>query len=184
MKKAFLIVTALFAFSLFSNASFAQTTAPAAPAAPAASGSGDVVAALATSDHLNATAILVRVADLSKTLADAGPYTVFAPTNDAIAALPASKVDSLVKDPAKLAALLKLHVISGKMTKADIIKALTTGKGKASLKTIDGQSLTLSVNNGRLQLADDKGNTAQVTVFDLPATNGVVHGINGVLGSK
>lgn len=180
MKKAFLIVTALLAFSLFSNTSFAQTTAPAAPA----SGSGDVVATMATSDHLNATAILFRVADLTKTLADAGPYTVFAPTNDAIASLPASKVDSLVKDPAKLAALLKLHVISGKMTKTDIIKALTTGKGKAALKTIDGQDLTLSVNNGRLQLADDKGNTAQVTVFDLTATNGVVHGINGVLGSK
>lgn len=180
MKKAFLIVTALLAFSLFSNTSFAQTTAPAAPAA----GSGDVVASMAGSEYLNATAVLMRVADLSKTLADAGPYTIFAPTNEAIAALPASKVDSLVKDPAKLAAVLKLHIVSGKMTKADIIKALTTGKGKASLKTIDGQTLTLSVNGGKLQLADDKGNTAQVTVFDIPATNGVVHGINGVLGAK
>jgi len=79
---------------------------------------------------------------------------------------------------------LKAHVIVGKYDKAALIQALTAGKGKATLKTIDGQTLTLSVINKKLAITDAQGNVVEVTSFDTPATNGVIHGINGVLMSK
>jgi uncharacterized surface protein with fasciclin (FAS1) repeats len=182
MKKPVLIITALLAFSLFSTAVFAQTAAPAA-AQPAAS--GDVVASLTSSDNYTALSIAIRSAGLSTTLEGAGPFTIFAPTNEAFGKLPSTKLDSLVKDNAKLATVLKFHVVSGKYTKADLIKALGASKDrKTTLKTLDGETLTLSVVGGKLQLADDHGNTALVTSFDLPATNGVIHGLNGLLLSK
>lgn len=179
MKKTFLIVTALITFSLFSGATFAQTTPTAAIQT-----SGDIVASLTSSDNYTALSIAIRAAGLAETLEGAGPFTVFAPTNEAIGKLPSAQLDALMKDPAKLAATLKGHVISGKLMKADVIKALSAGKGKTTLKTLDGQDLTLSVANGKLQLADAQGNTALVTAFDLPASNGVIHGLNAVLTGK
>ena len=182
MKKPILIVAAFLALSLFSKPLFAQT-APAAPATTATA-SGDVVASLTSSDNYTALSIAVRAAGLAETLEGAGPFTIFAPTNEAFGKIPSTQLDALMKDPAKLALVLKGHVISGKLMKADVIKALTTGKGKATLKTLDGQDLTLSVASGKLQLADAQGNTALVTAFDLPASNGVIHGLNGVLVGK
>jgi uncharacterized surface protein with fasciclin (FAS1) repeats len=185
MKKPILIVAVLVIFSLFSSTTFAQTTPPApAPAAPAPAAGGDAVASLTSSDNYTALSIAIRAAGLAETLEGAGPFTIFAPTNEAFGKIPSAQLDALMKDPAKLAAVLKGHVISGKMMKADVIKALTTGKGKATLKTLDGQDLTLSVANGKLQLADAAGNTALVTAFDLAASNGVIHGLNAVLVGK
>src|ERR1700742_4000165 len=136
MKKPILIVAVLVIFSLFSNTTFAQTTPPSpTPAAPAAGG-GDAVASLTSSDNYTALSIAIRAAGLAETLEGAGPYTIFAPTNEAFGKIPSAQLDALMKDPAKLAAVLKGHVISGKMMKADVIKALTTGKGKATLKTL------------------------------------------------
>ena len=183
MKKPILIVAALLTFSVFATQSFAQT-APAAPATAAPAGGSDVVASATSSDNYTAFSIALRAAGLSETLEGAGPYTIFAPTNEAFGKIPSAQLDALIKDPAKLATLIKGHVVSGKMMKADVIKALTTGKGKATLKTLDGQDLTLSVANGKLQLADAAGNTALVTSFDLAASNGVIHGLNGVLVGK
>ena len=183
MKKPILIVAVLVIFSLFSNTTFAQTTPPA-PAATPAAGGGDAVASLTSSDNYTALSIAIRAAGLAETLEGAGPYTIFAPTNEAFGKIPSAQLDALMKDPTKLAAVLKGHIISGKMMKADVIKALTTGKGKATLKTLDGQDLTLSVANGKLQLADAAGNTALVTAFDLAASNGVIHGLYAVLVGK
>lgn len=188
MKKPILIVAALLTFSLFTTNVFAQTAPatppPTAPAAAASAAGGDVVASLTSSDNYTALSIAVRAAGLAETLEGAGPFTVFAPTNEAFGKVPSAQLDALMKDPTKLAAVLKGHVVSGKLMKADIIKALTTGKGKAVLKTLDGQDITLSVANGKLQLADAAGNTALVTGFDLAASNGVIHGLNGVLVGK
>ncbi len=181
MKKPILIVAAFLTFSVFATQSFAQAAAPAA-AAPA--GGGDVVASATSSDNYTAFSIALRAAGVAETLEGAGPYTIFAPTNEAFGKIPSAQLDALMKDPAKLAAVIKGHIVSGKMMKADVIKALTTGKGKATLKTLDGQDLTLSVANGKLQLADAAGNTALVTSFDLAASNGVIHGLNGVLVGK
>jgi uncharacterized surface protein with fasciclin (FAS1) repeats len=183
MKKPILIVAALLTFSVFTTQSFAQT-APAAPATAAPAGGGDVVASATSSDNYTAFSIALRAAGLTETLEGAGPYTIFAPTNEAFGKIPSAQLDALMKDPAKLANVIKGHIVSGKMMKADVIKALTTGKGKATLKTLDGQDLTLSVANGKLQLADAAGNTALVTGFDLAASNGVIHGLNGVLIGK
>src|SRR6201986_4991192 len=189
MKKPILIAAAVLTFSLFTTHVFAQTAPatppPAAPAAAApAAGGGDVVASLTSSDDYTALSIAVRAAGLAETLEGAGPFTIFAPTNAAFGKLPSAQLDALMKDPTKLATVLKGHAVSGKYTKADLIKALSTGKGKTTLKTLDGENLTLSVVNGKLQLADDHGNTTMVSHYDLSATNGVIHGLNDVLVGK
>ncbi len=100
---------------------------------------------MGNSDYSTAAAAL-KTAGLDATLKTGGPYTIFAPNNAAFNKLPAGKLDSLTKDPAKLSAFLKGHVVTGRYSKADIIKALTDGKGAATLTTIDGQSLSLSVS--------------------------------------
>jgi len=182
MKKTALIATAFFTFLLFANSSFAQT-APAAPAAAAAP-TGDVGVTLAGSDNTSVAAFLVKVASLNQALAAAGPYTVFAPTNEALTKLSSTKLDSLLADPTKLATLLKAHTVVGKFEKADIVKALNASKDRTVVfKTIDGGNLTLSYS-GKLILTDDKGNKANVLLYNVPATNGVVHGLGDVLISK
>lgn len=193
MKKSVLIAIVSLATGILSNKAIAQTqqqdttkkdttnAAPATPAAPSAA-SGDVVGVLSSSTDYAPFALAIKNADLETTLKAAGPFTIFAPNDVAFSKVPKPTMDELMKDHAKLAKVLKYHVVAGKYTKADIIKALGAGKGKAVLKTIDGESLTLSVNDkSNLQITDAKGNAALVIAFDLMATNGVVHGLNGVL---
>ncbi|HWD89430.1 MAG TPA: fasciclin domain-containing protein [Mucilaginibacter sp.] len=178
MKKPIFVVTALLAFCLSANSLFAQTT-PAAPAAP----TGDVVAAMTSSDNYNAFSIAVRAAGINTQLEGAGPFTVFAPTNDAYGKAPSGHLDSLFKDPATLATHMKTYVVNGKFTKVDIGTALA--KGPVTYTTIDGHKLTLSAisvnSHTRLQITDEAGNKALVSAFDLQATNGVVHGLSGIL---
>ncbi|QHS56322.1 fasciclin domain-containing protein [Mucilaginibacter sp. 14171R-50] len=145
-------------------------------------GASDVVGALASNADYTTALSAVKAAGLDSVLKTGGPYTIFAPNNITLSNLPAGKLDSLMKDPAKLATILKGHVVTGKYGKAEIIKALNAGKGKATLTTIDGQTLTLSVTSDKkLQLANAAGNTAQVILFDLIGANGIVNGVNGVL---
>jgi uncharacterized surface protein with fasciclin (FAS1) repeats len=184
MKKPVLIVAALLAISLLSNTLFAQTATTTTAAPPAAT--GDVVTVMTSSDNYSAFSIAIRAAALNSTLEGAGPYTVFAPTNDAIGKTSSGKLDSLFKDPAALAANLKTYVVSGKYTRADIIKALGASKDKTTtFKTVDGRTLTLTAvsieGHTRLQITDDQGNKAIVGFFDAAATNGVVHGLTSIL---
>jgi uncharacterized surface protein with fasciclin (FAS1) repeats len=176
MKKPFLIVTALLAFCFSASTLFAQT-------APAAA-TGDVVAALTSADiNYTAFSIAVRAAGVNTALEGAGPFTVFAPTNDAFGKASSGKLDSLFKDPAALATSVKTYIVSGKYMKADILAGL--GKGPITYTTIDGRKLTLaavSINgHTRLQITDDQGNKAIVGFYDTPATNGVIHGLTGIL---
>jgi uncharacterized surface protein with fasciclin (FAS1) repeats len=193
MKKSVLIAIASLTIGFLSNNAIAQTqqqdttkkdtskTAPASAAAPAAA-SSDVVGVLSTTTDYAPLALAIKSADLETTLKGTGPFTIFAPNDVAFSKVPKATMDDLTKDHAKLAKVLKGHVVAGKYTKADIIKALTAGKGKAVLKTIDGESLTLSVNDkSNLQITDAKGDVALVVAFDLLGTNGVVHGLNGLL---
>lgn len=189
MKKSVLIAVASLAIGFLSTNAIAQTqqtdttkTAPAStPAAPAAA-TGDVVGVLSSTTDFAPLALAIKSADLEATLKGPGPFTVFAPNDVAFSKIPKPTMDDLMKDHAKLAKLLKYHVVAGKYTKADIIKALSAGKGKAVLKTIDGDALTLSVNDkSNLQIVDAKGNAALVISFDTMASNGVIHGLNGVL---
>ncbi|MCO5936418.1 fasciclin domain-containing protein [Mucilaginibacter sp. RB4R14] len=190
MKRSVLMVGALVVLNLTAGRVFAQvqdttkkttTTTTTTVAAPA-DGATDVVGALASNADYSTALADVKAAGLDATLKTGGPYTIFAPNNAAFSALSPAKLDSLSKDPAKLATVLKGHVVTGKYAKADIIKALNAGKGKATLTTIDGQTLTLSVTaDKKLQLANAAGNTAQVVLYDLVGANGVVNGLNAVL---
>ncbi|GGA90673.1 Uncaracterized surface protein containing fasciclin (FAS1) repeats [Mucilaginibacter sp. NFR10] len=192
MKKSVLIAVASLAIGFLSNKAIAQTQdttkkdtakTTAAPAATStAAASGDVVGVMATSTNYAPMALAIKSAQLEPTLQAAGPFTIFAPNDVAFSKLPKAQFDALMKDPAKFAPILKYHVVAGKYTKTDIIKALGAGKGKADLKTIDGQTLHLSVNDkSNLQITDAKGNAVLVTAFDTEASNGVVHGINGIM---
>ena len=197
MKKSVLIAIASLTIGFLSTNAIAQTqqqdttkrdtSNKAAPASTAASSaaSGDVVGVLSSSTSFAPMALAIKNADLEATLKGAGPFTVFAPNDVAFSKVPKPTMDDLMKDKAKLARVLKYHVIAGKYTKTDIIKALNAGKGKAVLKTIDGDALTLSVNDkSNLQLTDAKGNTAVVVSFDSMASNGVIHGLDSVIIPK
>lgn len=190
MKKSVLIAVASLAIGFLSNNAIAQTqqqdttkaaTPATAPAAPSAATS-DVVGVLSSNTDFAPLALAVKTADLEPTLKGPGPFTVFAPNDVAFSKVPKPTMDDLTKDHAKLAKVLKYHVVAGEYTKADIIKALSAGKGKTTMKTVDGETLTLSVNDkSNLQIADAKGNVALVISFDTMASNGVIHGLNGVL---
>lgn len=128
----------------------------------------------------------VKAADLVSTLQGGGPFTVFAPTNDAFAKLPAGTVETLLKPENKaiLAKILTYHVIAGNLEATAVLKAIKDGNGKVTLKTVSGGSLTASLNNGKVILTDEKGGVSTVTATDLKAGNGVVHVIDAVVLPK
>lgn len=192
--RKFLLIAAVATSALYfapgkASAQVTDTTKKTAPAPAAQSESptptDDVARVLLSNTDYSTAAAAVKTAGLDSVLKTGGPYTIFAPNNAAFTKLPAGKLDSLTKDPAKLSTFLKGHVVTGRYSKADIIKALTAGKGKANLTTIDGQTLALSVSpNKTLQLTNAAGVSAEVSLYDLIGTNGVVNGINAVLLPK
>ena len=133
-------------------------------------------------DHTTLVAA-VKAAGLVDTLKGPGPFTVFAPTNAAFAKLPAGTVDTLVKPENKgtLTGILTYHVVSGKMTAADLKKAIKAGNGKAELKTVAGGTLTAAMHDGKLMLTDAKGGMSTVTVANVMQSNGVIHVVDTVL---
>jgi uncharacterized surface protein with fasciclin (FAS1) repeats len=128
----------------------------------------------------------VKAADLVGTLQSAGPFTVFAPTNEAFAKLPKGTVETLLKPENKstLTTILTYHVIAGNLDAAAVVKAINDGKGKVTLKAVSGGTLTASLKNGKVILTDEKGGTATVTATDLKAGNGSVHVIDAVVLPK
>ncbi len=133
-------------------------------------------------DHTTLVAA-VKAAGLVDTLSGPGPFTVFAPTNEAFAALPAGTVDTLLKpeNQDKLKAILTYHVVAGSMDSKAIKQAIKDGGGKATLTTVQGATLTGTMKNGKLTLTDAKGGTATVTIADVYQSNGVIHVIDAVL---
>jgi len=160
------------------------TQSPAPGAGAKADSVKDLQATIANVADLSTLVSAVKAANADATLKGAGPYTLFAPDNAAFGAIPKTRLDSLMKDPVKLGTLVKAHVVVGKYDKAGIIKALTNATRTATLKTVDGQTITIAVVNKKVQLKDAQGNTAEITSFDTPATNGIIDGVNGVLMSK
>ncbi len=128
----------------------------------------------------------VKAAGLVETLQSAGPFTVFAPTNDAFAKLPAGTVDYLLKpeNKATLTKVLTYHVIAGTFDAATVVKAITDAKGSLALKTVSGGTVTASLKNGKVVLTDEKGGSATVVATDLKAGNGIVHVIDAVVLPK
>lgn len=133
-------------------------------------------------DHTTLVAA-VKAAGLVETLQSAGPFTVFAPTNEAFAALPAGTVDDLLKpeNKATLAKILTYHVVSGKYTAADLAKLAKADGGKAMLKTVEGESITVADRGGKWTVTDAKGNVANITIADVAQSNGEIFVIDKVL---
>ncbi len=125
----------------------------------------------------------VVAADLVETLKGTGPFTVFAPTDDAFAKLPAGTVDTLVMPANKmmLSNILTYHVVAGKMDSKAIAKAIKKGKGTATFKTVSGGTLKAMMHGEGIMLTDEKGGTAMVTTADVYQSNGVIHVIDTVV---
>ena len=138
--------------------------------------------AVNSKDHTTLVAA-VKAAGLVETLEGPGPFTVFAPTNEAFAKLPAGTVDTLLKPEniAQLKKILTYHVVAGKLTSKDIAKQIKAGGGKATLTTVEGGTLTAMMQGGKLVLTDEKGGTATVTIANVIQSNGVIHVIDAVM---
>ena len=141
--------------------------------------------AVNSKDHTTLVAA-VKAAGLVDTLKGPGPFTVFAPTNAAFAALPAGTVDTLLKPENKgtLTSILTYHVVPGKMDAAALTQAITAGGGKAMLKTVAGGTLTATASGGMVMITDEKGGMAHVTTADVYQSNGVIHVVDKVLLPK
>jgi uncharacterized surface protein with fasciclin (FAS1) repeats len=141
--------------------------------------------AVNSKDHTTLVAA-VKAAGLVDTLKSPGPFTVFAPTNDAFAALPAGTVDTLLKPENKptLTKVLTYHVVAGRMDAAALTKAIAAGGGKATLKAVSGGTLTAMSSGGKVMVMDESGGTATVTIADVYQSNGVIHVVDKVLLPK
>jgi uncharacterized surface protein with fasciclin (FAS1) repeats len=138
--------------------------------------------AVNSKDHTTLVAA-VKAAGLVDTLSGPGPFTVFAPTNEAFDKLPPGTVGTLVKpeNKAELTKILTYHVVSGRYTKADLMKMIKDGGGTATLTTVEGEPLTLMSKHHHLVITDQKGGTADVTIPDVFQSNGVIFVIDSVL---
>ena len=138
--------------------------------------------AVNSKDHTTLVAA-VKAAGLVDTLKSAGPFTVFAPTNEAFAALPAGTVDTLLKpeNKATLTAVLTYHVVSGALDSKALNAKIKAGGGKASLKTVQGGTLTVTRKGNKLRVTDAKGSTANVTISNVYQKNGVILVVDKVL---
>jgi uncharacterized surface protein with fasciclin (FAS1) repeats len=143
----------------------------------------DIVSnAVNSADHTTLVAA-VKAAGLVETLQSPGPFTVFAPTNEAFAKLPAGTVETLLKPENKetLTRVLTYHVVAGKMSSRDLWKAIKAGNGTAKLKTVSGGWLKASVSGKDILLTDEKGGMSKVTIADVNQSNGVIHVVDSVL---
>lgn len=139
--------------------------------------------AVNSADHTTLVAA-VKAAGLVETLEGPGPFTVFAPTNEAFAKLPAGTVDTLLKpeNKATLTKVLTYHVVSGRWSAADLTKQIKAGNGTAELITVEGGKLWATMQDGgHIMLKDEKGGTAMVTIPNVFQSNGVIHVIDTVV---
>jgi uncharacterized surface protein with fasciclin (FAS1) repeats len=138
--------------------------------------------AVNSKDHTTLVAA-VKAAGLVDTLKGPGPFTVFAPTNEAFAKLPAGTVDNLLKPENKdtLTKILTYHVVSGNLDSAALKQQIKEGNGTATLTTVAGEPLKVMMKGHSIVLQDAKGGTAKVTIADVHQSNGVIHVVNAVL---
>jgi len=133
--------------------------------------------------NLTTLVAAVKEAGLVDTLSGTGPFTVFAPTNQAFDDLPKGTVERLMKpdEKSKLKMILTYHVVPGKLDAAELKSDVEKNNGKYELKTVEGGDVTVTEQGGKLMLTDAKGGTAEITKADVNQSNGVVHVINHVL---
>ena len=142
-----------------------------------------IVGVAASNENFTTLVAAVKAADLVATLNSDGPFTVFAPTNDAFAKLPAGTVETLLKaeNKATLTSILTYHVVAGKFKAADVLKAIKDNGGKFSITTVNGEKLTAHIMDGKVMLQDAKGNSSTIIMTDVDASNGVIHAIDSVV---
>jgi len=175
-------LTAFVALAMLGSATAAQMKDPEVGGAAMYPAKNIVENALNSQDHTTLVAA-VKAAGLVDTLESAGPFTVFAPTNEAFAKLPADTVDTLLKPENKdqLVKVLTYHVVAGKVSSRELAKMIKAGGGKAELKTVEGGTLTATAKGGKILLTDEKGGKAVVTIADVYQSNGVIHVVDSVL---
>jgi uncharacterized surface protein with fasciclin (FAS1) repeats len=182
IKKLLFVATAI----LFANASIAQSKKTVMVGGAAMYPSKNIVEnAVNSKDHTTLVAA-VKAAGLVATLQSAGPFTVFAPTNNAFAMLPTGTVDNLLKTENKpaLTTVLTYHVVSGKYNASDIAKLIKTGNGTAVIKTVAGKNLMVMMKGKKIAIKDENGGVAYVTIKDVNQSNGVIHVVDHVLLPK
>jgi uncharacterized surface protein with fasciclin (FAS1) repeats len=167
MKKLVLILTIIMSLAISKNA-IAQ---------------GTVVDVAVGNEDFSTLVTALKAADLVGALQGDGPFTVFAPTNDAFAKVDPSALSSLLEaeNQKALANVLTYHVISGKITAADVVSALEKGNGVVELKALNGQVLTVVQKDGKIWLKDTNGNYSEIVATDVMSSNGVIHVINSVV---
>jgi len=138
--------------------------------------------AVNSADHTTLVAA-VKAAGLVDTLKGSGPFTVFAPTNEAFAKLPAGTVENLLKPENKdaLTKVLTYHVIAGRLSALDLKKQIKAGNGQAELKTVSGGTLTVMMRGKNIVLKDEKGGVSTVTIPNVFQSNGVIHVVDAVV---
>lgn len=141
--------------------------------------------AVNSKDHTTLVAA-VKAAGLVETLQSSGPFTVFAPTNEAFDKLPKGTVETLVKpeNKATLTKILTYHVVAGKYDSKAIADLIKAGNGKAELKTVSGGILTATMKGPKIMLTDEKGGMAMITIKNVYQSNGVIHVIDTVVMPK
>lgn len=141
--------------------------------------------AVNSKDHTTLVAA-VKAADLVETLQGDGPFTVFAPTNEAFEKLPKGTVETLLKTENKktLQTVLTYHVLAGRHSATDIMDDIKKGNGKATYKTVSGGILTAMMKGKKVMLMDEKGGMASVTIADVNQSNGVIHVVDSVVLTK
>jgi uncharacterized surface protein with fasciclin (FAS1) repeats len=148
-----------------------------------AAGDNSIVALAQGNPQVSTLVTAITAAGLGETLSGTGPFTVFAPSNDAFAKLDKATLDGLLKpeSKAKLASLLKYHVVAGNVKSGDLAKLITDGKGTATVKTVNGGSLKASMDGNKIVLTDAKGGKSTVTAADMVASNGTIHLVDTVV---
>ena len=170
MKKLILLLTITMSLALTKNAT-AQ---------------GTIVDVAAGNQDFSTLVTALKAADLVKALQGDGPFTVFAPTNEAFDKLDSETLKSLLKkeNQKALANILTYHVVAGKLTATDVVAALKKGNGTVELKSLNGQVLTVMQKDDKIWLKDVNGNLSEITATDVMASNGVIHVINTVVMPK
>lgn len=175
---------------LFSMTSMAQTKnsmdKKSVKAESVSAATPTIVGVAVSNKNFTTLVAAAKAAGLVETLSGTGPFTVFAPTNDAFAKLPEGTVSTLLEPSNKgtLTSILTYHVVAGKFEAAAVIEAIKANNGAFQVATVQGGNITLSLKGGNVVLTDEKGGTATVVIADVQASNGVIHAVDTVVMPK
>src|SRR5271169_1675982 len=179
---ALLATVAVLAFGAMTTAPLYADMTVTVGGAPMYPSKNIIQNAINTDDHTTLVAA-VKAAGLVDTLEGPGPFTVFAPTNEAFAKLPPGTVDNLLKPENKdqLTKVLTYHVVAGRLTSNDLRKQIKEGHGTAELTTVEGGKLEAMMQGGKIILKDEKGGISTIAIANVMQSNGVIHVVDSVL---